>query len=514
MPRLNINDKKLVNFKARQELDDQAKMEKLKNIEIKKDLILNHDRIDILMELLGYDCEDFHYAMFIGVEKNPVKIENTPGRYQRWSLSLAPRGHGKSTALTISRSILKFLKNPNIRILIASKTDTNAESFLSEIKQRIKRHQFIEVFGDLQGNPWNDGEITIRTRTEQWREGTISTVGLGKALASKHFDMIIADDLVDEENSTTEAQRNKVRTWLFKVLDPTLMPDGQMDVIGTRYHPDDLYGHLIETMFTKRDKKGRVSKKLYQRYPALIKRRKPKKRKNGKKPRERDWYDALWPSMFSVKFLLQKKRNQGSAIFESQMQNDTVAMQGNIFQWDWFRTYKQGDINDIKLKVFQGVDLAIKQDEKADKFAHVTIGVDPETQNIYILDYYNRVTHYTRQKKKILEMFNKYDPIRVGIEGNGYQSALIQDINSNEEFSKIRTRPIFTEKDKVTRAWKLSAYFERGQVFMLENMTELKEHLLKFPGTYKDLFDALDIAVNTAFGGVNQRPEEDEPGLI
>ena len=39
---------------------------------------------------------------------------------------------------------------------------------------------------------------------------------------------------------------------------PTLEPDGCMRVVGTRYHPDDIYGTLIDTVFTIKNKKGKA----------------------------------------------------------------------------------------------------------------------------------------------------------------------------------------------------------------------------------------------------------------
>lgn len=489
-------------------VDEHKKQDMLKR-EWLKDQILNHDRLDLLMtHVLGYEIKDFHWAMYMGVKHNSLVIENED-KCQKWNLTLAPRGHGKSTILTVSRCIHEVLKNPNIRILIASKTDSNAVSFLSEIKQKLARTELVAIFGNQVGSPWNEGNIRVASRTSESKEDTITTLGLGNALASKHFDLIILDDPIDEDNVRTEGQRDKLKTWLFKVLDPTLEPHGEISIIGTRYHPEDLLGHLIEAMFTKRNKRGKTLKKYYQIFPALmpIKRIKP-----GTPAKYR--YKALWPEKFSVNFLLQKKKSQGTIFFNSQYQNDVEGMKGKIFRWDWFEWYDYDDINIKRLRIFQGVDLAIKQKETADKFAHVTIGVDPKTFNIYILDYYNAVTHYTDQKKVIKQNFDDYDPIRVAIEANGYQRSLLQDMQTDKKLASIRAVPVFTDTDKTVRAWKLSAYFERHQVFFRTGMHEIVQHLLKMPdGRYKDLFDALDIAIQTAFGGAKKEREK-EPGII
>lgn len=498
VPLKNIRDKKKIEA-------EYFKQRKLRTSYLRK-LIIDESRIDLLMtEVLGYTkLQDFHMLMWLHRQKFSRRIEK-----QLWHLALAPRGGGKTSILTISDAILSFLQNPNIRILFTSKTDENAVGFLTEVKQKITSPEFIEVFGDHKGNVWNDGEINIATRNSTAKEKTIGTVGYSGALASKHFDKIYADDLVDSNNSATETQRKKLYDWFYTILDPTLAPDGQMLIAGTRYHPSDLYGQLISGVFTEKSKDKKEPKTFYIRVPALI-----RKKQADSNAKLEDKYISFWPDEFSVKFLLKKRRDQGAIIFNQQMQNDVKGMKGKIFRTDWFRFYRPDEIKIKNLKIFSGVDLAIKQSDKADKFAHITLGVDPKTMNIFILSYYNQVTHFTDQKRIIYERFIKFDDIRVGIESNGYQRSLIQDLNHDPKLSQIRAVPIYTEQDKVTRAWKLSAYFERGQVYMLEDMVELQEHLLGVPdGRYFDLFDALDIAIRAAIFK-KKRSRDYEPGVI
>lgn len=498
----------LQGFREHQEAVTEFKKHKATESEFLRDLILQESRIDLLMtEVLGYEIQDFHEVMFDAVQNNSFVISNTLDKKQLWNLTLAPRGFGKSTCLNIARCILKILQNPNIRILIASKTDTNAVSFLSEIKQKLQRPKMIEVFGIQQGAPWNDGSIRVKARTSDAKEDTVETIGIGGAIASKHYDLIIADDLIDESNSVTEGQREKIHTWFFKVLDPCLEPHGEMSIIGTRYNPDDLYGYLMENILCQKDRNGKIIRKHYISIPALI----PKPNVDSRTP-ESERYVSLWPDKCSVKFLLKKRKVLGTIIFNTQYQNDVAAMKGKIFKLEWFKYYRTVDLKE--LKIYQGVDLASKQARNADRFAHATIGVHLETKKIYVLNYYNVVATFGQRKKIVADEFFGFDPIRVGVEANGYQRAFIQDLAQDEELKSIRAVPIYTEKDKVSRAWKLSAFFERGQVYIKEGMQDLIEQLLKFPdGRYKDLFDALDLAITTAFAGKRrQRPRE--PGLM
>jgi len=503
-----ISESNIQQFQARKKLENELKTKRVIRNKFLRDQILKRNRIDLLMlEVLGYQVQDFHMLLWHHRKNYCLKMEE-----QEWHLTIAPRGGGKTTIMTIASIILDILQNPLVRILIASKTDSNAVEMLSEIKKKLASKRLTEIFGPQIGKIWNDGEITTchRDQTEDAPKGkTVATVGVGSALASRHFEKIYADDLVDDTNSLTQGQREKIYNWFFKILDPTLVPSGAMSIIGTRYHHEDLAGQLIDQIFEKKTKQGKVLKRYWINVPALI------RKKDHKKFRKlSDKYISFWPERFTVKFLLKKKKNQGSIIFNSQMQGDVEGMKGKIFRFDWFQWVKPEDIPLSELRIFQGVDLAIKQRENADKFAHVTIGVHPKTKNIYVLNYYNAVTHYTKQKKVIADRFHRYDPIRTGIEANGYQLALIQDMRDDPELATIRAVPVYTETDKTVRAWKLSAYFERSQVFLTEGMTVLQQHLLKMPdGRYKDLFDALDIAVTMAFGK-RHKVRENEPGLM
>jgi hypothetical protein len=70
-------------------------------------------------------------------------------------------------------------------------------------------------------------------------------MGVGGPIISKHYDVIILDDIIDEENARTEEQREKMRVWYYKSLLPCLEPYGEIHILGTRYHPYDLYHELL-----------------------------------------------------------------------------------------------------------------------------------------------------------------------------------------------------------------------------------------------------------------------------
>jgi hypothetical protein len=104
-------------------IDGLSRYRDIHNEWIKRQVIKNN-RIDILAtEVLGYQVQPFHLDMM---------------KYQflhRDSLQLAFRGAGKTTVCTISKAIHYLVKNPNLRLLIVSRTSGHAESILKEIKE-------------------------------------------------------------------------------------------------------------------------------------------------------------------------------------------------------------------------------------------------------------------------------------------------------------------------------------------------------------------------------------------
>lgn len=449
--------------------------------------VIDNNRIDILAQVvLGLKLQPFHLAML---------------RYQFLhpeSLQLAFRGAGKSTSCTITKTIHLLLKDPNLRILIASKTAQNASGFLKEIKNHFESNQLLaEIFGEYYDlhkcSKWNDTEIEVLPRTKPNKEASITCVGVEGTIVSKHYDVIISDDLVDEENSRTKGQREKTKTWYYQTLDPTLEPPdpeiphrGEHHRLGTRYHYGDLYGHLIANEL----------KEHHNIIPALF---------EGMSP---------WPEKYPPEWFNEKRKKSGIIIFNAQYQCDTEAMKGEVFQFDDCQTIPEDQVpGKNELRIFMGVDLAISEKETADKFAIVVIGVTVDKSAYFVLDYFEGQLRFNAQTDKIIEYARRWDPIRIGIETVAYQEA--QYHNLKDRNPDIRLKSVKTDKDKMVRAWKLTPIFEDKKVFFRKAHALLVEHMVLFPNhANDDLFDAFELAVHASKMGGKRKKREHEPGVI
>lgn len=460
---------------GRNNLVDQWRETRSGNNELIRRKVLNGDLGTLMKDVLGYNYDTFQATAF-ALQRSTKK-----------NLILAPRGFGKSTALTVAVIVLEVLMNPNIRILIGSKSDKQARGFLDEAKQCLQKERLIEIFG-IQGGEkitvWNEDAINVLGRTIAAKEKTVTALGSGGSVTSRHFDLIIADDLVDNKNSRTTLQRRELHKFFYQTLRPCLEPKGRMYVLGTRYHPDDLYNWLMT-----KDPEFNITTFII---PALV---------DG---------ESQYPERYETEELLSLRTSMGTIFFDSQLMLNTDSMRGEIFKYDYFKWYSKLP---PRLRIFAAADLALGKKTQHDFFAIVVLGYD-DNENIFILDTYAGKISLEQQNKMILHYHEKHDPILFGIEANAYQGAKIEELKKTPEGKHVRAVPIFTREDKVTRAQKFAVYYERGEVYHPEHGVEgLEDQLCSFPnGDHDDLFDAEEMAASLRWRG--RRKPRKEPGVI
>jgi phage terminase large subunit-like protein len=441
--------------------------------------VLYEDRLDVLAELVGKRFDNFHWLIY------DFQVEN------KTTLQLAPRGWGKSTIGTVLSAAQKILRNRDIRILFTSETATQAQNFLSELKGILIHEKVIEVFGDVRGDVWHENAINVLGRSPTRKENTVMTTGVDGSITSAHFDCIYGDDLVTLKNSRTELNREKVKRWFFTTLMPCITDEStEFRIIGTRYHPDDLYNHLM-----KHDPKFKNTAQIV---PAL----------------DPETDQSNNPEIYRTEWLHEQRESMGRIYFNSQFNQDPSGVQGSIFDSEFFRYVNQLPKKLIK---FQGVDLAVGREKEHAKFAITTIGVDPRNFNIYVIDYFSNRISLKRQDEVIFERWDYHNALAVGMEANAFQVSKLINLKEDEKYSIVPLLPIYTEKDKITRAQMLQVRFERGEIFFLESERdgELVEHLLAVPDSGRwDLFDSLFFAVQMAFSRRKKKRRKREPGVI
>ncbi len=186
---------------------------------------------------------EFHHTL--------MRIVDDPDR-DRIDL-LAPRGHAKSTWISIVYPIWRITQDRDINILIISDTNDQAELFLRAIKNELEHNErLIGDFGAFRpvergtSTVWRSNDITV-VRKIQSKEPTIFCGGVGKRIVGRRADLILVDDPLNEENVESEQQREKTKLWFMKSLTPIVKKTGRIIVVGTKKHADDLHTALRNT---------------------------------------------------------------------------------------------------------------------------------------------------------------------------------------------------------------------------------------------------------------------------
>src|SRR6478735_1564035 len=180
-------------------------------------------------------------------------------------LTLLPRDHGKSRMMAFMVA-WRITRQPDIRILYISATANLAEKQLGFIKNlmtsEIYRRYWPEMVNLREDDreKWTTSEFSVdhpKRKEEAIRDPTVFTGGLTTGLTGLHCDIAVLDDIVVPENAYTEEGREKVARQ-YSLLSSIEGTDMEEWVCGTRYHPNDIYGSMMEMEHDIYDNSGEV----------------------------------------------------------------------------------------------------------------------------------------------------------------------------------------------------------------------------------------------------------------
>jgi len=231
--------------------------------EVKEAAVLELQRRKVIARLLS-DPYLFYMEMICPpqwrdlvapMHKEGLNFVNTG---KRKKLILWPRKHLKSSVFTEGETIRRALINPDIRIQLNTAVSDNSKRFLASIRGHLQTERFRAIFGELVPGPNNKqyknnaAELTLQSRSNHsLREPTFSASGVGESHTSQHYDLIVHDDLMNRDNVANIEQIEKVITHYKDSLD-LLENDGELWVIGTRWHPLDISGWIMESFVDPR----------------------------------------------------------------------------------------------------------------------------------------------------------------------------------------------------------------------------------------------------------------------
>lgn len=431
-------------------------------------------------------------------------------------LVLIPRAHQKSILMAY-RVAHAITKNPAVTILYISSTAGLAEKQLKAVKDILTSSIYTRYWPTMvskdegKREKWTNSEICVDhklRKLEGVRDSTVFTGGLTTSLTGFHCDIAVLDDVVVQENAYTEDGRAKVRTQ-YSLLASIENPDAQEWIVGTRYHPKDLYQDLIdmeEEIYDELEDEIVGTSSVYEVFERQV-----EDRGDGTGqflwPRQRR-KDGKWFGFSSS--VLAKKRAQylDRMQYRAQYYNDPNDPDNASISSDRFQYYDRKFIvqengywyyRNNRLNVYAAIDFAFSLNRKADYTAVVVIGVDSDNF-VYILEIdrfkTDRISVYFDH---LLHSHSKWNFRKLRAEVSVAQEMIV-----NELKEKIRGHGLMLSIDKFrptrnmgTKAERIQAILEprydNMQIWHYKggNCQTLEEELLMAQPPHDDIKDCL-----------------------
>lgn len=383
------------------------------SMSVPDEILMRHDLAYFAENMLGFEVANHHDEWSQLVAKHNKLCIN------------APRDHGKSFTFSFAYPIWrayynwippiyksgKFKSIPRVSIgYIFSNTMDQAISLLELVKSEIENNPKLSFL-----LPTDRKSTWSKTQIKLSNGAIIRARGWGQSVRGAHPVWVVADDCLNDECIYSELTRKKYIDYFYSAVTPMLVPGGQLVVVGTPFHQEDLYANL---------KANRVYK--FEKYPALDV-------NTGK---------ALWPTRYNQETLEQRKLEVGSTRFSREYLCNPISQDASLFpesmleqnydHWAEMPTYLTAE-DRLDLKVYVGVDLALSTTVGADYTVIITLGVD-KYANRHILDIRRkRGMPMTEQLREIQDVYRAYRPQKILIESNGFQRVFTDALVRNTD---------------------------------------------------------------------------------
>ncbi len=381
-----------------------------------------------------------------------------------------PPEHAKSTVITVNYSTYRIALNPNVRIIVVSKTLVKAREFVYAIKQRLSHPRWLKLqttFGPEGG--WKEDSDTWRVdtvylgsdaRNSSEKDPTIQALGMGGQIYGARADLIILDDCITTANAH---EYEKQINWLQKEVITRLGKNGKLLVVGTRIAPTDFYKELRDPKHWS----GGRSPFTYMGMPAVLQ----------YAEKTKDWV-TLWPKSDSP-WDGDDETPDEEGLY-SKWDGPTLARRrGEVTPSTWALVYQQEDVTEDSIFPAELVQGSINGMRKRGPLrpgsaghpsqveGYTVVGFDPAmgagraafvatTYNrhdgkIYVLDCMDMAEPTPQKIRQAIEDFvQRYKPQELRVEINAHQKAYALDTDLQQWLAThgVRLNAHFTGKNK------------------------------------------------------------------
>lgn len=415
----------------------------------------------------------------------------------------APRGHAKSTSITLSYTLATLLFKERKFVVIVSDTEAQASMFLGQLKQELQDNEnIIELFGLMKDDKGQvkfekDSETDVIVRMNDGHKFRVIAKGAEQKLRgllwdSIRPDLLVLDDMENDEIVMNKERREKFRNWFYGALLPCRSKHGIVRYVGTILHMDSMLNRLMppesdpktitEGLKTYNTRRDRMWKTLLYR------------------AHDNDFEQVLWPDRYDSAYFKSLKRDydsQGlSDKYSQEYLNYPLDESNSFFKKSDFLALKEEDRKQA-LTYYITADLAISERERADWSVFMIAGMDAEGR-IQIRNVIRERMDGLTISNTMLALQRTYQPLAFGVEETQISKAIAPFLNKAmiEQNTFINIYPLKPHRqDKMTRANSIQARMRAGAVKFDKTADwylKLEDECLRFPrDRHDDQVDAL-----------------------
>jgi len=457
-------------------------------------------------------------------------LDITEGRRAKVAIA-APRGHAKSTIVSLVYVLWCVLYLKERLILIASNTTEQVIALLKDIKHQLRFNPLIasdfpEICRGKRPKPWRDNKIQLPNGA------MICAYGAGQNPRGIKNDkdrpgLIIADDLENEEQVESEEQREKLRSWFSGTLLNTGHPYTNVIVIGTILNHNSLLANLVDLERTpgwdgktyRAIEEFSDNPQLWERWSAIFRSREEYAGKTGataariyfkiNKENMLKGTKVLWPEWENYYDLIVMRETEGDVYFQREKQNcpldpkQCIFKRDNMHFWDDEFRDTQHLIEAIGRRgsFYGACDPSLGRSAKGDYTAIIVLLKDSRTNILYIIA--ADLIHCTPDQtiQRIIQYADIYRFLQFAVESNNFQQLMVDDLKRRlrSKGHNIIIKSLQHSSQKHSRICSLEPYISQGLLRFSRKHQQLLLQLTQFPlAKNDDGPDALEMAVDIA----------------
>lgn len=405
-------------------------------------------------------------------------------------LDLWSRGHYKSSIITCGKTIQDILNNAEMTVGIFSFSNKIAVAFLRQIKREFEsnlvlKHLFPDILYDnpsKESPKWSEQDGLIVKRKGNPKESTVEAWGLiDSQPISKHYDLLVYDDVVTRDNINTPDMITKTReAWELSL---NLGKEGcKKRYIGTRYHFLDTYKTIMERQAA-----------IPRIYPAT-----------------HDGTPTGKPVLLSQSYIDEQRREQGSYTFSAQYLQNPISDSSQGFKREWLRYYECTNerlvIVSREMNIYILVDPACEKKKTNDYTVFIVLGCNKDN-NYYLLDGIRDRLNLREKADTLFELYRKWKPKGIAYEKYGMMADIEYIREKQNEYNfRFGITEVGGQVPKNDRIKRLVPKFEQNKIYLPLKISRLnyegksydfvnqftEEEYLFFPSAiHDDMLDAL-----------------------